>query len=350
MHGLHESNWHRAVASTLVLLTWVVVTCWMLSPFADGIVWALVLGGITWPAYRALRSRLGDRHALAATLMTLLVLLSVALPVTWLVSRALAEAVPALNAMASMLHAPLNVPAWSERWPWIRPLLERGTAELAQLAPSELFRTLWPRVAAPGTVALKSLGGGLLQAVVTVFTLFFVYRYGDSYRDQTAAVLRFWLGDRADRLWNPIKHAMRAVFAGVILAATAQGLAAALGYVIAGLKAPALLGGITAIAAILPFGAVLVWGGAALSLYLAGATWKALFLVVWGLAIVSTVDNVVRPLVISGTARLPYLQVFFAFLGAATLFGSIGLFIGPAMLAVWLVLWEEWAQGGRNTV
>ncbi len=345
-----DPHWHRAAASTLVLLTLLVVTCWMLSPFADGIVWALVLGGITWPAYRRLRARLGERHALSASLMTSLVLLSVALPVTWLVSRALAEAVPAVQSLTSILQAPLHVPVWADRWPWLRHMLEQGAAEVSNVDASSLFRRLLPRVAAPGTVALKSLGGGLLQVVVTMFTLFFVYRYGDAYRDQSASVLRYWLGERADRLWNPIKHAMRAVFAGVILAATAQGLVAALGYAIAGLKAPALLGGVTAIAALPPLGAVLIWGGAAIALYLAGASWKAIFLVVWGIGLVSTVDNVVRPLVISGTARLPYLQVFFAFLGAATMFGGIGLFLGPAILAVWLVLWEEWAQGGRNTV
>jgi predicted PurR-regulated permease PerM len=345
-----DLTWHRVAASSLVLLLLVGVTCRMLMPFGEGIGWALVLGGVTWPGYRKLRALLGNRPTVAAGVMTVLVFLAVALPIMWIVSRAVSEAAPAISIMTDLVRTPLHVPGWLDRWPWIQAPVHRAFDDLAAVDPGVLMRQLWPRVAEPGSHALQSVARTIFQVIVTLFTLFFVYRDGDSYREQCASVMRYWLGERADRLWNPIKNAMRAVFVGVLLAATSQGLVAALGYALAGLKAPALLGGLTAIAAMLPFGATLIWGSAAFALYAAGSTWKALFMLIWGIALVSTVDNIVRPLVISGTARLPYLQVFFAFLGAATTFGSIGLFLGPAMLAVWLVLWEEWAHGGRNTV
>ncbi|MNX86679.1 putative inner membrane protein [compost metagenome] len=173
-----------------------------------------------------------------------------------------------------------------------------------------------------------------------------MYRNGDRYLVQAKAVLSHLLGERAERLLNPTKEAMRAVFAGVILAAVAQGIAAGLGFALVGLRAPILLGVATSLLALVPFGAVLIWGTAAAGLFFAGSTIKALILVAWGVLIVSSVDNLVRPLVISGTSRLPYLQTFFFILGGLALFGLVGLFIGPAILAVWMVLWNEWVEAG----
>ncbi|MNT53237.1 putative inner membrane protein [compost metagenome] len=88
----------------------------------------------------------------------------------------------------------------------------------------------------------------------------------------------------------------------------------------------------------------MIWVPAAAWLVLQGNLWPGIGLILWGVLAISTIDNLVRPLFISGTTRLPYLQVFFAFLGGLAAFGLLGLFLGPAILSVWMVLWDEWSR------
>jgi predicted PurR-regulated permease PerM len=196
----------------------------------------------------------------------------------------------------------------------------------------------------PGTRALGAVARTLGQTVLAILTLFFLYRNGDRYQQQIAEVARYWLGDRANDLLVPIRGALQAVFIGVILAAAAQGLVALLGYLAVGLEAPFVLGAVTAVLAILPFAAVLIWGAAGVGLIISGAWIKGVALLIWGMLAVSSVDNLVRASVLSGTARLPYLQSLIALIGGLAVFGPLGLFIGPALLAVWIGLWQEWTQ------
>jgi predicted PurR-regulated permease PerM len=121
----------------------------------------------------------------------------------------------------------------------------------------------------------------------------------------------------------------------LILGAIAQGTVAGIGYFFAGVEAPVLMGAITVLIALIPFGAPLVWGSLALWMLVNGHLGHGIFLMVWGLLIVSWVDNLVRPMVISNATRMPFLLV---------VFGLVGLFIGPVLLAVSLAIWREWLE------
>jgi predicted PurR-regulated permease PerM len=95
---------------------------------------------------------------------------------------------------------------------------------------------------------------------------------------------------------------------------------------------------------LIPFGAPLVWGSLGIWLLLTGKVGDGVTLLLWGLLVVSWVDNIVRPLVISSATRMPFLLVVFGVLGGVLAFGLVGLFIGPVVLAVALALWREWLQ------
>jgi Cation transport ATPase len=136
----------------------------------------------------------------------------------------------------------------------------------------------------------------------------------------------------------------RAVVYGLILAALGQGLLAGLGYYVAGIQAPILFGAITALLAIIPMGATLVWLPTGIALILTNQLWPGVGLILWGFFAVSTIDNIIRPLVISGTSRIPFLLVLFGVLGGLKAFGAIGLFIGPIILAVLLSVWQAWIK------
>ena len=146
---------------------------------------------------------------------------------------------------------------------------------------------------------------------------------------------------------GPTPHWLRRIvladlLGGLLLAAMAQGLLAGLGYWAAGVRAAVFWGVATAVVALIPFGAPLIWGSIGLWLLLQGQVSAGIGLLLWGALAVSWVDNLVRPWVISGVAKTPFQLVLFGVLGGLAAFGLIGLFVGPVVLAILLALWREW--------
>jgi predicted PurR-regulated permease PerM len=117
---------------------------------------------------------------------------------------------------------------------------------------------------------------------------------------------------------------------------------------VAGIAAPVLWGVITALVSLIPFVGPVVWIGLSLNLLAHGDTQAALGLFLWGALVVSWVDNLIRPLVISGPTRIPFLLVFLGVLGGLNAFGLIGLFLGPVLLAVSIAIWREWLVHKRS--
>jgi predicted PurR-regulated permease PerM len=136
----------------------------------------------------------------------------------------------------------------------------------------------------------------------------------------------------------------QAVVYALVLGAIAQGVVAGVGYWLFGVEAPVLLGAVTALIALVPFGAPIVWGSLSVWLLLTGNIWSGVGLLAWGVLLVSWMDNIVRPLVISSATRMPFLLVVFGVLGGVLAFGLVGLFIGPVLLAVSIALWREWLE------
>ena len=108
-----------------------------------------------------------------------------------------------------------------------------------------------------------------------------------------------------------------------------------------------LLGALTGLIALIPFGTPFVWGSAGVWLLLTGHTVAGVGLLLWGALVVSSVDNLIRPLVISTATRIPFLLVMFGVLGGLVAFGPVGLFLGPVVLAVLLGVWHEWLEAGH---
>jgi predicted PurR-regulated permease PerM len=132
------------------------------------------------------------------------------------------------------------------------------------------------------------------------------------------------------------------VIYGILGTGLAQGVLAAIGFVIAGVPGAVLLGGATFFLSVVPVGPPLVWGGAAIWLFQQGQPGWAVFVAIWGFFVVSTVDNVIKPFIISRGANLPFAIVFLGVLGGVLAFGVIGAFLGPTLLAVGYRLSTEW--------
>ncbi|MFN7965825.1 MAG: AI-2E family transporter [Acidobacteriota bacterium] len=328
------------VALTIVVLGAVRV----LLPFATPILWALVLGTATWPAYRRLHDWLGGRTNLAALLMTIALTLTVLMPFVAMGFALAGEVGPTVERVRTWMEAEgTGLPESLKRI----PMLEEALLKLKETAATaEGRRELVMQGAGLGPAGhLLTLGKNLLHtllnAVITVFTLFFVYRDGRSLEREANSLLdRIDVG-RGAQILGSVRETVRAVFFGWILTAAAQGVVAMLGYWIAGLSAPVLLGIATGLAAVIPFGVSMVWIPAVISLASEGNWGWAIFLTIWALAVVGLIDNVLRPLFISGPAKIPFILVFFGVLGGLATFGLLGLVLGPVFLAILLALLRQ---------
>ena len=120
-------------------------------------------------------------------------------------------------------------------------------------------------------------------------------------------------------------------------------MVATIGFLIAGIPAALLLGAATALLSLLPVGPPIVWGSVAIWLFYQGLTGWAVFILLWGFILVSSVDNVLKPLLISRGSNLPFVLILFGVMGGIFAFGFVGVFIGPTLLAVGFSLLKEWA-------
>ncbi len=345
-----DSPLTRRVAAFAFLVFIFGLTFWVLSPFLASLAWAGILAYVTWPLHQRLLRRLPERHNLVALLMTIGVAATLLLPLVW-VMFTVAMDVAAATALFKQLSAqglpPL--PEAVRAWPggaWFAEQYGRVQGD------PEWFRAQVSVLGFSDTASLKALAGGVGRIAakfgLAVFALFFLYRHGVSVLSQIRGVATRWLGDAARGYILAVGVTVRAVVFGIVLTALAQGVLAGLGYWVAGIAAPALWGAITALISLIPFVGPVVWIGLSLNLLAQGETHAALGLFLWGALVVSWVDNLIRPLVISGPTKIPFLLVFLGVLGGINAFGLIGLFLGPVLLAVSVAIWREWQVHARS--
>ena len=346
-----DSPLARRVAALAFLVFIFGLTFWVLAPFFASLAWAGILAYVTWPLHQRLLRSLPKRHNLTALLMTLGVAATLLLPLVWVmftVALDVAEATATFKQISTYGLPPL--PPGVSAWPggaWIVEQYQRVQADPVWL------RMQIDALGLTDMASLKVLAGNVWRIAakfgLAVFALFFLYRHGDSVLSQFRGVATRWLGDAARGYIQAVGVTVRAVVFGIVLTALAQGVLAGLGYWVAGITAPALWGMITALVSLIPFVGPVVWIGLSLGLLAHGETEAALGLFLWGALVVSWVDNLIRPLVISGPTRIPFLLVFLGVLGGINAFGLIGLFLGPVLLAVSVAIWREWLEHKLST-
>ena len=187
-----------------------------------------------------------------------------------------------------------------------------------------------------------ALGHGILQLSFSVFILFFFYRDGEALaRRMDNAMFRIG-GERARDLLKLAGSTVKGVVNGILGTALAQGVLAGIGFLIAGVPGALFLGLATFFLSVVPVGPPLLWLPAAAWLYFQGQVGWAIFMLVWGAAVISSVDNFLKPYLISQGASLPFILVLLGVLGGLVAFGFVGVFLGPTLLAVGYSLAREW--------
>lgn len=317
----------------------------VLQPFLGPLAWGLILVYVSWPPYRRLGAILGRFPNLSAFLMSLMLGLVFVLPLLWVVTTAQSE-VPQIYKEAERLlgQGPEILPPAVARLPWIGPELVRFLA-LAAEDPAGLRAQLlqWGKPLVDDSLRLVGdLGAMVFKLGFALLSAFFLYRDGDTLLEQTRRMLIGLLGRRAESYLHAIGDTTRGVLYGLVLTALLQGTLAGLGYWVAGLHTPILLGVLTTLLALVPFGTPLAMGAVCLWLFLTGEALAAAGLAAWAALVVSQIDNLFRPLVISSAAKIPYILVLCAVLGGIAAFGLVGLFLGPIVIAILLAVWREW--------
>jgi predicted PurR-regulated permease PerM len=195
----------------------------------------------------------------------------------------------------------------------------------------------------------ESIGTRVLHrgamSVFTLLALFFLLRDGEAIGGQLYRAATRAFGERGGIVGAQAIASVHATVDGLVLVGIGEGVLLGLGYWAAGVPHPTLLGGLTAVAAMVPFGAPVVFGIAALILLAQGSLAPAVGVVAFGIVVTFVADHFVRPVIIGGATRLPFLWVLLGILGGVETFGIIGLFLGPAVMSVLMLLWRQWVDG-----
>ena len=324
----------------------------VLKYFIVPVVWAAIIAYMTWPLYQSIKRSVGSRPNLSAIIMMIMVTLVVGIPLTFAIFLLQHEGRSLYYELQKQVFSGhLNVPDFIRNLPLVGKEISRTLRDINN-DPNSIVQniSIWIQGHLNyGKVVFNEISKNLIKLGFAMLSLFFFYRDGEIILKQVSKALEKVIGPRVHHYLDTISDTTRAVVYGVGLTAIAQALLAGVSYFVAGVPNPMVLTIITFIFALIPFGPPMAYGAVSLWLFSQGQTIEAIGVMAWGVCIVSTADNVIRPLVISGATQIPFLLIMFGVLGGIASFGLIGVFIGPVILAVLLAIWREWLhENGQN--
>lgn len=337
----------------LILVGAIVIGCGLvLRPFVSAILWAAILCFATWPVHELLLRWLRGRRNLTAGLMTVLLSLVLILPFL-IVGLTLTDNVrSALAQFDGYREAGIpEPPSWVEKIPLVGEKAKEYWLSFRVDAKPAL-EWLKPRIQTAGLWLLShslDFARGVFQLVISVLLAFFLYRDGADLVARLREGFQKISGDYGQRLMEIVKTTVQSVVYGVIGTGLAQGLVGGIGFAIAGVPSPVVLAVLTFFLSFVPMGPPIIWIGASIWLFAQNHIGRGIFMAVYGLLAISSVDNVIKPIIISRGSKLPFIVMFIGVLGGIATFGFIGIFIGPTLLAVGFSLVQE-TLGQRRLV
>lgn len=338
---------HRELISILFTIIIVILTIFVAERFFLPVAWAAVIAIVSWPVYVKIERWLGKRQALASAFLTTLITCAVAIPLFWILLIIIKEAHLLFNFLVSANAHGEQSPLWLEKLPWVgNYLANMWNDTLGQpQGISELFSQGSLGSLKPFNDFIRKLGlqvahRGFIFSFV-IICLFFFYKDGNKIRSQINAIGHYCLGDRWYLYAKTVPSTLKATVNGLVLVGAGVGLIMGITYAILGIPAPALLGALTAVLAMIPFGAPIIFAIVAFILIAQGHLIMGVGLFAWGAFIMFVADHFIRPSLIGGAMQLPFLAVLFGILGGVESLGLIGLFLGPAIMVLFITLWRE---------
>ncbi len=351
----HDRFWAR-VFQLAALAAVVYLLFRIFRPFFGPIFWALLLALILFPLNQRLRRAFRGRHTLAATVMTIGVMLGIVVPAALIgvaFARQGTDLARRLSDTAEQYRIEgvedvLRLPALERPAAWLQDRFHIDAARLKEWSVGAT-KAATQFLLTHGKDVVVGAFGLIGDLTVMLFILFFFFRDGDG---MAARAVHLLPADdlRRDRLVSQLKGVTEAVVLGTIITAIAQGVLVATAFWIVGLPSPVVFGVLTAIASFVPFvGTSIVILPTTVYLALTeGIWWKAAFMAAWGFLVAGSADNILKPMLISGRAEIGTLPVFLGVIGGLAAFGMAGLVLGPVLVALALVLLQFAEEGKRE--
>ncbi|WP_170149601.1 AI-2E family transporter [Rhodoplanes roseus] len=323
----------------------------VVKPFVTGILFGGILVIATWPL-RDLMVRHGGSTVLASGLLLLAAVATIGLPAVFLAPGLAERMVKGLQQGQTYFAGMPEFPGWLASIPFVEEPLRRLWTDLAD--PSSVVQEVFKSYSAELQRALveiaKAFADGIFQVLVSLAVATLFWLRGDTLAHAIRDIADRLGGATAVAALDSAADSVRGVAYGIVGTAAIQAGLMTFGLLLAGVPGAAVLGFVSMLIALSQFGVLLVfiWGGAAWWLFGLGSTGWAIFIIVWGI-MVSTVDNVIRPWLVSFGAALPLTLIFFGVLGGFLAFGFLGLFIGPTLLGVFVNLLDAWRRAASPT-
>ncbi|MFN4341251.1 MAG: AI-2E family transporter [Azonexus sp.] len=345
---IQEHDPKRLAQIALVVL--LIIGCiTVLLPFVGAVLFAFVVWICTWPLYaEKLLPRLGGRDTVGASLMTLALVLVMLMPTLFLAGSLANGADRLIDFIKPYIEQglPANPPDWLSALPFVGSEIDSTWHRLA--ADRDELNAAIRQLITPARQLALALGGiaanGLLQLALVLFVIFFLYRDGATISNALYIGARKLGGELGENMLDKARGTVVGVMLGIVGTAAAQGTVAMIGFLVAGVPAAVLLGFATFFLSMIPVGPPLIWGGAAVWLYGEGQTGWAIFMALYGVFVISSIDNFVKPILIARGAGLSILLIALGVLGGVLVFGFIGIFLGPVLLALGHMLLSRWLR------
>jgi len=338
----------QRTARTVLALTFVALGLWVASGFLRALIWGVIIAIAVGPVYDRAETRWPrHRKALLPALFAAGIALIILVPLAVGVVQAAHEAHQLTEWLAAARHDGIAQPAWVDQLPAGRQAVSNWWQDA--LATPEAATASLDRVNAAVLAHSRPVGTSLLRRLTefafALLTLFFLLREQDSLTEQLHAAGQRLFGASGERVARQVLQSVRGTINGLVLVGIGEGVILAIAYFALGVPHPLLLGALTAVAAMIPLGAALMFGIAALLLLAQGALGAAIAILVIGTAVLFVADQLIRPALIGGSTELPFLWVLVGILGGVEILGVLGLFVGPAVMAVLIMLWREFIHG-----
>ncbi|MGH8148373.1 MAG: AI-2E family transporter [Steroidobacteraceae bacterium] len=341
-------------SGTQTVSRYVLIAClfalgvWMLRRFLPALCWAVVLAIAASSLYDhwLARFRGRHRHVWAAATFTTLIGIVLIVPLAYGAALAVGEAVSLVRAFIdSARNGPPALPQWILLLPHVGAWLQGLWLELFNSSGAGVALGAMAH-ARPVITFTRLVGVQVVRRIVTLaftlLTLFFVFLNRDRLSEEVPIALDRLFGHAVQRLLHHAAAAIRATVDGIVLVAVGEGAIMGVVYALAGAPHQVLFGALTGIFAMVPFAAPVVFCFVALLLALKGSLAAAIVVLVACTVVLFAADHFVRPKIIGGAARLPFLWVLLGILGGIESFGLLGIFLGPALMAALVSIWDGW--------
>jgi predicted PurR-regulated permease PerM len=312
----------------------------ILYDFIGPLSYAALLAFVFFPIHQRLRRLLNGRDGLAATLMTTAVILLVIVPMFYLFALITRESVSLYEDVSEFVtsgrtHEIIDrvrdsrIGHW---WTLLGPRLDALNVDLPEIALRG-SQTVSRFLVSQAPAAAANVVKGVVNFFFTVFALFFFFRDGERMLRALRDLIPL---DQAvkDMMIGRFAETLSAVVLGSLLTGVAQGVLGGIAYWVLDAPFAILLAGATAFLSLLPFGGPVVWIGVVVYFLIESDYWRAGIMAAWGTLVISSADNLIRPLIIGGRTQIPTVFLFFGILGGLQAYGFIGMFLGPAVIAI----------------